>query len=119
MAVARYVYQSPAALPFLLLSSAALLVAGVVDEATGAVPELADALISVAIGSVLGRAAFVALIEDRNRVLASNIRRSCLLSAGATPAEGGDAVVVAILGMAHLEGVRDALMDAAEPTAQT
>ena len=66
---------------------------------------------------VLGRAGFIALIEERNQVLAGNIREACLqppqhLRGGgeAEDAAGAGAAVVAVLGMAHLEGVRAALL---------
>lgn len=119
MALARYMYQSPAALPFLGISAAALVVAGAVDQASGAVPALEDALVTTLVGATLGRAIFIALIEERNFVLARNIRQACLTASDVDerdmrkPGEGG--AVVAILGMAHVEGVRDALLSSADP----
>ena len=49
LAVARYLYQSPAALPFVLLSGAALALAAAVDEATGAVASWEDGVVSAAV----------------------------------------------------------------------
>eukprot|EP00966_Prymnesium_polylepis_P280420 6479282-Prymnesium_polylepis.2 len=53
---------------------------------------------------VLGRLLLVGLLEERNYVLARNIRRACLR---AKP--GGS--VVAVLGMAHCNGVAELLSD--------
>ena len=63
---------------------------------------------------VLGRAVFVSLIDERDRVLARRIRAACLqpcLQPCLHQAEaGGEAgAVVAVIGMAHLAGVREAL----------
>lgn len=122
MALARYLYQSPAALPFLAFSAAALSLAALVDEASGVLPAAEDGVISALVAALLGRSVYVALIEERNHVLARNIRASCV-AAGAT--HGGsaavdgadaagaadeDAAVVAVIGMAHLAGVREALL---------
>ena len=52
LAVARYLYQSPAALPFLLLSGAALALAAAVDEATGAVATWEDGAVTTAVAVV-------------------------------------------------------------------
>jgi hypothetical protein len=128
LAVARYLYQSPSALPFLSLSATALWVAAAVDEATGAVATWEDGLISAVVAIVVGRAGFVSLIQERDRVLARNIRAACLAApqGGGTPGAeaqagsrshaaaadeaSGSAVLVAVLGMAHLAGVREALL---------
>ena len=75
---------------------------------------------------VLGRAVFVSLIDERDRVLARRIRAACLQpclqpclqeaeaggeAGGRAGGEaGGEAgAVVAVIGMAHLAGVREAL----------
>jgi len=117
LAVARYAYSSPAALPLAGLSAAALALAAAVDEATGAVAGVSDGAVTALAAVVLGRAGFIALIEERNQVLAGNIREACLqppqhLRGGgeAEDAAGAGAAVVAVLGMAHLEGVRAALL---------
>jgi hypothetical protein len=68
LALARYLYQSPSAAPFLGLSAAALGIAAAIDEATGAAARGADG--------------------------------------DEPPARA----VVAVLGMAHLAGVREALL---------
>merc|ERR1712086_1095750 len=52
LAVARYLYQSPAALPFVLLSGAALALAAAVDEATGAVATWEDGAVTTAVAVV-------------------------------------------------------------------
>lgn len=115
--MARYAYSSPAALPLAGLSAAALALAAAVDEATGAVAGVSDGAVTALAAVVLGRAGFIALIEERNQVLAGNIREACLqppqhLRGGgeAEDAAGAGAAVVAVLGMAHLEGVRAALL---------
>lgn len=131
LAVVRYLYQSPAALPFVVVSCAALALAQAVDEATGALPAWQDGVVSVMVAIVLTRAIFVALIAERNTVLARNIRDACLASSvsseqigssnGRVSGGGGEgrvsseaAAVVAVMGLAHLEGVRTALeLDAA------
>lgn len=111
LAVARYLYQSPAALPFVLLSAAALAVAAAVDEATGAVATWDDGAVAAAVTLVLGRAVFVSLIDERDRVLARNIRDACLQppQAEAEASTSATSAVVAVIGMAHLAGVREAL----------
>ena len=75
---------------------------------------------------VLGRAVFVSLIDERDLVLARRIRAACLQpclqpclhqaeaggeAGGRAGGEaGGEAgAVVAVIGMAHLAGVREAL----------
>lgn len=108
LAAARYLYQSPSALPFLVLSTTALGIAAAVDEATGAVATWEDAVVSGVVALIFGRAAFVSLIKERDRVLAQNIRDACLMQ---QPEEGA---VVAVLGMAHLAGVREALLQEVE-----
>ena len=142
LAIIRYLYQSPAALPFVALSSLALVLAAAVDEATGARPAPEDAAVSVALAAFLGRAVFVSIIEERNVVLARNIRDACLAdgmadgladgmadglgdgladaatgrpacertSESASVESSGRASVVVVLGMAHLEGVKRALL---------
>ena len=62
---------------------------------------------------VLGRAVFVSLIDERNDVLARNIRDACMQPPEAQSmaiAEDPTATVIAVVGMAHLAGVRDALL---------
>lgn len=51
------------------------------------------------------RAGLVGLIEERNAVLARNIRRACQRSSS----RGQTEAVVAILGLAHIDGVRQIL----------
>jgi hypothetical protein len=62
----------------------------------------------------LGRVFLVALLEERNYVLARNIRRAAIARPQPRQAGGGGAgrsgrTVVAVLGMAHLNGVRQIL----------
>ena len=121
LAAARYLYQSPAALPFVSFSVAALGLAAAIDEATGALPAWEDGVLTLFVAIVLGRTVFISLIQERNLVLARNIRQLCLDDGGedaataAAPQSAEDVeakkVVVAVLGMAHLEGVRQALID--------
>ena len=47
LAVVRYLYQSPSAIPFALLSTTALGIAAAIDEATGAVTTWEDSVISI------------------------------------------------------------------------
>ena len=111
LAFLRYMYQSPAALPFAVISGAALAIAAAVDEATGAVATPEDCVISALLALVVGRAAFVSLIEERDRALASNIRRACLAEAASSDDSSSEgATVVAVLGIAHLAGVRSLLL---------
>lgn len=66
--------------------------------------DLAETLAFVALETaVLGRVLLVGLLEERNFVLARNIRRACLEKPGGT--------VVGVLGMAHLNGVRSLLKE--------
>tara|TARA_B110001469_G_scaffold105299_1_gene104585 strand:+ start:296 stop:511 length:216 start_codon:yes stop_codon:yes gene_type:complete len=66
---------------------------------------------------VLGRAVFVSLIDERDLALARSIRAACLqpclrqAEAGGAKAGGAatGGAVVAVIGMAHLAGVREAL----------
>ena len=135
LALVRYIYQSPAALPFLGAAAGALAAAAAFDEATGARPAWEDGIATAALVLTLGRAIFVSLIDERNRVLARNIREACLrppVSAdgavvsrpvvpdhdrheGSNGDANADAPVVAVLGMAHLAGVRAALVMEAPP----
>ena len=124
LAMVRYIYQSPAALPFLALSTATLFVAAAIDEATGALPAWEDGVFTLLLAIVLGRAAFVSLIDERNDVLARNIRDACMQPPKAqsmaiadvvtdavdAAREDPTATVIAVVGMAHLAGVRDALL---------
>ena len=115
LAIVRYMYQSPAALPFAAISIAALAIAAAVDEATGAVATPEDAVISAFVALLVGRAAFVSLIEERDRALASNIRRACLAEASSDGSNSGrGATVVAVLGIAHLAGVRALLLGSSD-----
>jgi hypothetical protein len=69
--------------------------------------DIAESLAFVALESIiLGRVLLVALLEERNYVLARNIRKACLAKS-ASP----DGAVVAVLGMAHLNGVGSLLRD--------
>ena len=108
LAMARYVYQSPSAIPFAIVSTVALATAAAVDEATGAVASWQDALVSAILAVLFSRAAFVSLIRERDAYLARNIRNACL--AREDVEAPGAAAVVAVLGMAHLAGVREALL---------
>ena len=135
LAMARYLYQSPAAAPFIALSTASLFLAAAADEASGAHLAWEDGVVTLLLAIVLGRAVFTSLIAERNVVLARNIRDACLQPQGprvaavamrtdadadaaesdgvlASGDDGGDetATVIAVLGMAHLAGVRDALL---------
>ena len=107
LALCRYLYQSPAALPFLAVSTVALGVAAAVDEATAAVATWDDALVSAIVALLVGRAAFVSLIRERDDYLAQSIRRACMIQEEGNAARAG--VVVVVLGIAHLAGVRRAL----------
>lgn len=109
LALCRYVYQSPAALPLLVLSAAALAAAIAIDDATGAAPAWGDGAFALVLAVTLGRAVFVALIDERNRVLAANIRQICLSGQGDAE-DPPSAAVVAVIGLAHLDGVRAALL---------
>ena len=136
LAMVRYIYQSPAALPFLAISTSTLFFAAAVDEATGAMPAWEDGVFTFLLTIVLGRAVFVSLIDERNDVLARNIRDACMQAPEARIAPVADAdvglaiddaidarsadadaasedptaTVIAVVGMAHLAGVRDALL---------
>ena len=90
--------------------AAALALAAAVDEARGVLPDWQDGLVVAITAVTLGRAIFVALIEERNNVLAKNIRDACLRGADDGDATSTEAAVVAVMGMAHLEGVRMALL---------
>ena len=106
----------------MLLSGAALALAAAFDDYTGALPSWEDPILTAGLALVLGRTVFVPLIEERNRVLAENIRQACLDSPGldqqpdiesSSPGSSDDvamASVVAVVGMVHLEGVRAALL---------
>ena len=56
------------------------------------------------------RVGLVGLIAERNTVLARNIRRACVPVGG----RGDGEAVVAILGLAHLNGVRRLLAEPGE-----
>ena len=64
---------------------------------------------------LLARTFLVALLVERNTVLARNIRTCCLdviaARASDTPGLGGEKVVVAVLGAAHVNGVAALLED--------
>ena len=66
----------------------------------------ADSLTVAFVVIFFGRSAFVSLIQERDDVLARNIRRACLAEDAGAPTESA---VVAVLGLAHLPGVREAL----------
>eukprot|EP00966_Prymnesium_polylepis_P270883 6257978-Prymnesium_polylepis.1 len=55
------------------------------------------------------RVGLVALLEERNYVLARSIRRACREQPAAADGGGEPPAVVAVLGMAHLNGVRQLL----------
>ena len=110
LALARYLYQSPAALPLIALSAAALAVAAAVDDATGAALAWKDGALVLLLALAVGRAVFVSLIDERNRVLAANIRQVCLSDGDAERESDTRAAVVAVVGLAHLDGVRAALL---------
>ena len=77
------------------------------------VPELGAAYAprTLARQIVLVRAVFVSLIDERDLVLARNIRAACLQPPDAEAEAGAPTTgaVVAVIGMAHLAGVREAL----------
>lgn len=110
LAFARYLYQSPSAAPFIAFAAVALGVAAAVDEATGATATWEDGVVTSIVALVLGRAAFVSLIQERDLVLARNIRDACLAQRGDQAGETATTAVVAVLGMAHVPGVREALL---------
>lgn len=107
----------------LLLASLALGLSGPPDPAAadaaagGLYLDLFQALGFAGLETIfLGRVFLVALLEERNYVLARNIRRAAL--ARPQPRQPGDVnggagrsgrTVVAVLGMAHLNGVRQIL----------
>ena len=117
LALARYLYVSPAALPFITVSAVALAVAAAVDEATGALPAWEDAVVSALVAVTLGRSVFVALVEERNAVLARNIRNACLCDTPVPSSSQPADEVVAVVGILHLAGVAAALQlgDEAQP----
>jgi hypothetical protein len=70
LALARLLYQSPAALPLVAVSGLALALAAAVDEATGALPAWEDGVAALLVALTLGRAVYSSLILERNVVLA-------------------------------------------------
>jgi len=75
----------------------------------GAIEPALEAALTVAIGTVAVRVGLVALLEERNYVLARSIRRACREQPAAADGGGEPPAVVAVLGMAHLNGVRQLL----------
>ena len=75
------------------------------DDAASLLPSIAVAALETV---VLGRVFLVGLLEERNFVIARNIRRACL-----APGKkgGGGRTVVAVLGMAHVSGVKRLLTE--------
>ena len=73
---------------------------------------LSDTLLSLAINAIqvalLGRVFLQALLIERNQILAENILAECVKAQQSS--SGGEQVVVAILGMAHCNGVKDLLL---------
>ena len=106
LAVAR----SPVALALAAVTGVALAAVGWPDEATSAAlaedlpGTVAQALcVAFALALPLGRVALVGLIEERDAVLARSIRQACRGDV--------DGEVVAVLGAAHVNGVRRRLSD--------
>lgn len=66
---------------------------------------LLEVLLVVAVAATALRVGLVGLIAERNRVLAENIRAACEAATDGDAADG-DAAVVAIMGLAHVNGVR-------------
>ena len=67
-----------------------------------------EALLVAAVAATALRVGLVGLIAERNRALADNIRAACTDGANAA-AKGADPVVVAVMGLAHVNGVRQLL----------
>ena len=88
--------------------------------AAAAAPYVEDAW-ALAVGLVCARIGLVALLEERNYALARGIRRACEREpgeeGGAAPraADDEEGAVVAVLGMAHLNGVRELLAGEEDP----
>jgi len=61
--------------------------------------------------ALLGRTFLVALLNERNEILARNIRESCrkMQQKGDSEINSGDLVCIAVLGMAHSNGVANIL----------
>ena len=76
------------------------------DDPVGRFSELAESLLGTAIeAAILGRTFLIALLAERNVVLAESIRAACQQN----KAEGKAGGVSAILGMAHVNGVKKLL----------
>ena len=72
------------------------------DEARASIPEFIAALGVTGLQTVvLARVFLVLLLGDRNQILADAIASECEVAG-----DDGDATVVAVLGMAHLNGVK-------------
>ena len=119
VALARYPISSP---PVAVVLAGALITLEALDKAIAndpsiiGLPErLLEVALAAACAAVVARVALVGLLEERNYVLARNIREAC----AAEPVDGDSRdTVVAVLGMAHLNGVRLLLEsdDALEPS---
>ena len=119
IALARYPISSP---PVFVVLAGALITLEVLDKAIAndvsiiGLPErLLEVALAAACAALVARVAFVGLLEERNYVLARNIREAC----EAAPIDGDSPdTVVAVLGMAHLNGVRTLLEsdEALEPS---
>jgi len=99
LSLVRYPLSLGLKSPVLLaLIGCIFLIAGQDFAAEDTIEELIGALaFSVVETIVLGRVLLVGLLEERNYVLARNIRKACLAKPGGS--------VVAVLGMAHCTGV--------------
>lgn len=78
---------------------------------------LSDTLLSLGFNliqvALLGRVFLQALLQERNQILAENIYVECV-KARQTANSSGEQVVVAVLGMAHCNGVKDILLSRGE-----
>ena len=73
---------------------------------------------------LLSRVFFGVLLDERNRVIADNIRKACAAEAARCAGDGPEGAsptgeVVAVLGAAHVNGVRRLLMCPDDDDAET
>ena len=95
-----------------LITANQLLDAVAADTSTvGPAERCLEILLVVAFSAVSVRVGLVGLIEERNAVLAHSIRRACLRPPAACDASGEREAVIAVLGLAHLNGVKRLLVE--------
>jgi len=83
-----------------------------VDPSPPADRQFVEVALALAVLATEVRAALVGLLEERNAVMAGNIRRACQRPSSRGQAGG----VVAILGLAHVNGVRQILEQPSSPS---